>query len=136
MNGTSVIGEGIEMRASRRLLLEQQRRQRGGGRLRLRAGDGDVGEAVGALALLHEVHEALLGGSKRSISQAAQGKAPICRQRRDRLVRIDHEKPAVIDQGVTGLGLRDPGIEVDVGDLGAALCSTRGVSCGSGENAP
>jgi hypothetical protein len=53
------------------------------------------------------VDEALLRGSKRGISQAAQGKAPLSRQRRDRLVRIDHEKPAVIDQGITSLGLCD-----------------------------
>ena len=54
------MGDG-EGGGSGRFGVDEQRRERDLGVLRLRPGDGEVGEEVGAEPLLHEVHQTLLG---------------------------------------------------------------------------
>ena len=67
------------MRGSGGFGVDEQRRERDLGVLRLRPGDGDVGEEVGAEALLHEMHQALLGGppgAGGSLLRAPRDRAP------------------------------------------------------------
>src|SRR5690606_33892629 len=54
---------------SRGTLFEEQRRERGSGGLRSGPGDGDVGEAIWAHALLHEMDEALLESAHRGLTE-------------------------------------------------------------------
>ena len=98
-------------------LFEEQRRERGVGGSGSGSRDGDVGEAIGAHALLHEVDEALLEGAQRGLTEVGELAALGLRQGRDHRRDVDPEKAAVILDPGASLGLCDPGIELDIGEL-------------------
>ena len=97
-------------------LRQQEGGQRDGGALRLRPGDGDVGEVVRADPLLYEVDEARFGRPEGP--GAKQGKALAVRvgQFRDHREGIQHQEAAMVFQPVARNGLADPAAELDLAD--------------------
>ncbi|MEF3049351.1 type I restriction enzyme endonuclease domain-containing protein [Pseudotabrizicola sp. L79] len=102
---------------SRGAFFEEQRRERGVGGLGSGSRDGDVGEAVGAHALLHEVDEALLEGAQRGLTEIGKLTALRLGQGRNHRRDIDPEKAAVVLYPGPSLGLRDPGVELNISEL-------------------
>ena len=82
-----------------------------------RPGDSEVAVVLGSVPMLDEVHEAALGevvgaaaeqaerGARRRVGEAAEGGA------------VEREVAAVVLEDRAGLGLRDPGAELDLCQL-------------------
>lgn len=86
----------------------------------LQARDREVGEAVRAEPTLDEVDEPPLGGAKGPVTEPANALGFVVAERRDRLVAVDRERATVILEDGAGGGLRDPGLEGDIGECAAA----------------
>lgn len=106
------------MRASRGL--EQVDRQGSTAGSGFGPSDGDVGELVGTNPGLDEMDKVLLGRSKGGGRDLTQGALTVGRQFRQDGGGIDRQKPAVIDQRLAGLGLRDPCAETDLVQTGSS----------------
>ena len=82
---------------------------------RLRPGDREIAEVVGPEPALDEVHEPLLGGGEGAVSEKVEALGVGRRQLRHDRDAVDRERAAVVFEHVAGLGLRDPGAELDLG---------------------
>ena len=109
------------------LLGEQKRGQRHGCGLRFGAGDGDVGELVGARALLHQVHEALFGGPEGARPEPCQFRALLIRQPGEHREDVENQKAAMVLEPVargrvwTGVDARERGLIDHLGGMNLAI---------------
>ena len=110
------VGGGVHYAASSVMMWDAKS---GSAPLRREPGDGEVAVVLGAVPMLDEVDEAALGevvgaaaeqrqrGARRRVAQAAEGGA------------VEREIAAVVLEDRAGLGLRDPGAELDLADAGS-----------------